>query len=207
MAQPLDNGNLTKNIAEIYYNLNDQAGYTTSPYELLKRAKEKGLKVDIKFIKQWLEQQTTHTRHKWPKRTFKRRKILTLRPDSLWGADLVEVYGYDNVNGGRKHILVCQDLFSKKLWLRSLKTKSQKEMDANFRSIIQENQGRSPLRLWTDRGNVIEMFCAMCKVVQCVRVQLMCNHNIPFYQFFRNFYRSSPSTTNLKFIVTAIIQI
>ena len=72
----------------------------------------------------------------------------------LWGADLVEVYGYDNVNGQRRHILVVQDLFSKKIWLRALKTKSKKEMEANFRSIIQENQGRSPLRLWTDRGSV-----------------------------------------------------
>ena len=151
---PSDNGNLTKEIASIYYDLNDRAGYTTSPYVLLKRAKEKGLKVNIKIIKEWLEQQTTHTKHKQPKRTFKRRKILTLRPDMLWGADLVEVYGYDNVNGQRRYILVVQDLFSKKIWLRSLKTKSQKEMDANFRSIIQENQGRSPLRLWTDRGSV-----------------------------------------------------
>ena len=89
MALPLDNGHLTKDIASIYYNLNDQGGYTTSPYVLLKRAKEKGLNVDINFIKQWMEQQTTHTRHKRPKRTFKRRKILTLRPDRLWGADLV----------------------------------------------------------------------------------------------------------------------
>ena len=154
MASPLDNGDLTKEIAAIYYDLNDQAGYTTSPYVLLKRAKEKGLKVDIKFINRWLEQQRSHTRHKRPKRTFKRRKILTLRPDRTWGADLVEIFGYDDSNFGKKYILVVQDLFSKKIWLRALKTKSRKEMDANFRSIIQENQGRSPLRLWTDRGTV-----------------------------------------------------
>ena len=61
---------------------------------------------------------------------------------------------YESANAKRKYILVCQDLFTKKIFLRSLIRKSREEMEVNMKSIIQENNGISPMRLWTDMGKV-----------------------------------------------------
>ena len=93
MESPQENGKVTKELASIYYDLADVAGFTTSPRELLKRAKEKGLKVSLKNINSWLEQQLSHSLHKKPNRKFPRRKVLSLRPNYTWVADLVDVYG------------------------------------------------------------------------------------------------------------------
>ena len=88
-----ENGKVTKELASIYYDLTDAGGYTTSPRTLLKRAREKGLKVSLKDVTNWLQYQLVYSRHKQPRRKFPRRKILSLRPNYCWIADLIDVHG------------------------------------------------------------------------------------------------------------------
>ena len=57
-------------------------------------------------------------------------------------------------NNGYANLLIVCDIFSSKIWLRKLRKKTAKEVELNLRSIIQENGGTSPDRMWTDRGTI-----------------------------------------------------
>ena len=136
----------------IYYDLKNPLGYTPSAKDLLKEAKKKGANLTLNDVKLWLRKQIAHTRHATIKNKFPRRKVLVLRIDNTWSADLIQIDALKNYNAGYQYILNCTDLFSRKKWLRKLKTKSKKEMEEALESIIQENDNRAPFRLWTDRG-------------------------------------------------------
>ena len=154
MEQEQSNGRRIDRLSEIYYDLDNVAGFTTSPGVLLKKAREEGLDISLKDIEQFLAGQLAFTRHKQPTRKFPRRKILILRPDDCWACDLAFVDALSDYNNGYSYLLVVCDIFSSKIWLRKLRKKSAKEVELNFRSIIQENGGVSPNRLWSDRGTV-----------------------------------------------------
>ena len=168
--EPKD-GNHTEVLSRLYYRLSDPDSFS-NPSVLLKRAKKEGVDVSMKQVKDWLKQQVSYTRHSRPTYVFPRRKILTLRSDSCWAADLIQVEGLSSYNSNYQYILVVTDLFAKKVWLRKLRHKSKKEMETAFRSIISENDNRSPYRLWTDRGTVSEKWERYC-VVEKTGVELM----------------------------------
>ena len=145
------NGSHTEVLTKLFYTLSDPDSFS-NPSKLLKRAKKEGLKITLKEVKNWLTQQVAYTRHSKPTYVFPRRKVLTLRIDECWASDLIQVDGLASYNAGYQYILVNIDLFSKKIFLRKLRHKSKKEMEMAFRSIFQENGGKSPYRLWTDLG-------------------------------------------------------
>ena len=153
MDSSKENGKHTKILGKIYYDLQDPDSYSPSPYVLLKRARKQGASISLKEVKNWLKKQVSHTRHSKPRLQFGRRKVLSLRIDNTWSADLIQCDVLKNYNAGYQYILNCIDLFSRKKWLRKLKSKSQKEMDVAMRSIIEENNNRAPFRLWTDKGS------------------------------------------------------
>ena len=147
----LKDGNRTKFLARIFYQLSDPDSFS-NPGKLLKRAKKEGLNISLREIKDWLTQQVAYTRHSRPTYVFPRRKVLTLRINNCWASDLIQVDGLSSYNAGYQYIMVNIDLFSKKIFLRKLRHKTKKEMESAFRSVILENDGKSPYRLWTDSG-------------------------------------------------------
>ena len=130
----------------------DEASSFSSANRLFEAAKNEIPDLSFKSVKEWLSKQVAYTRHKKPKLTFPRRKVLSLRIDDTWAADLIQADSLANFNSQYQYILTVVDLFSRKLWCRKLKHKSTTEMDAAMRSIIEENGGRSPYKLWTDEG-------------------------------------------------------
>ena len=136
-------------LKDLYYH--SSAGYSTLD-RLYRAAKEKDGKITRKVVKEWLEKQKAYTRHRRVRWQFPRRKILALRIDFLWTSDLIQIDSLKSVNAGYSYILTCLDAFSRKLWTRKQKTKSKPEMLKSLRSIIAQNGGRSPYRLWTDFG-------------------------------------------------------
>ena len=144
-------GTFTDTLKRLYYSLEEPSSYSSARI-LHQAAKKQGLTITLDQVKSWLRKQVTYTRHKKYRLTFPRRKVLTLRIDYCWSADLISVDSLSNYNSGYNYILTVIDLFSKKLWLRKLKKKSTVEMDLAMRSIIESNGGQSPYKLWTDLG-------------------------------------------------------
>ena len=138
-------------LTRLYYDSKEPSSFS-SAQRLHQAALKEKKSISLKQVKEWLKKQQTYTRHKRPRLTFPRRKVLVLRIDECWASDLIQIDSLANQNQGFQYILTVLDLFSRKLWVRKLKQKSKKEMEQSLRSIIQENGGRSPYKLWTDDG-------------------------------------------------------
>ena len=87
-------------------------------------------------IKKFLRQNITHSLHKSLRKNFKRRKIITRYPGQILEMDLVDMRKFSNQNSNYNYILVAIDLFSKKIWLRALKTKKGMETARAISSIF-----------------------------------------------------------------------
>ena len=138
-------------LSRLYYGSKEASSFS-SARRLFLRAKRENANVTQKSVDDWLKKQQTYTRHKRPRHTFPRRKVLTLRIDECWAADLIQIDSLMNQNAGFQYILTVVDLFSRKLWARKLKQKSKQEMERSMRSIVEENGGKSPYMFWTDEG-------------------------------------------------------
>ena len=66
--------------------------------------------------------------------------------DDQWSADLKEI----KFNEGYKYVLVVIDVFSKYLWMHSLRDKKGTSVAHALREIFE--QGRIPKRIRTDKG-------------------------------------------------------
>ena len=89
-------------------------------------------------IVKYLRKNKTHSLHKPQRKNFKRRRIITRYPGHIVEMDLVDMRKYAGSNSGYHYILVVIDLFSKKLWLRGLKTKEGKETADAIRTVIDD---------------------------------------------------------------------
>lgn len=70
--------------------------------------------------------------------------------DEQWSADLMDMVKFAKYNQGYNYVLVVIDVFSKYLWLRSLKDKKGRSVALALEDIF--SKGRQPLRIRTDRG-------------------------------------------------------
>ena len=100
-------------------------------------------------IKQWAETNLSYSLHKPSRRNFKCNKIYAHEIDSLWEADLAFVQDLAKENDGVNYLLVVTDVFSKFLWVRSMKNKQARSLVQAFDSILSEK--RKPEKLRTDR--------------------------------------------------------
>ena len=102
-------------------------------------------------IKKYLNANTIHSLHKPKRRHFKRRKIVVHYRYQICEADLINLRNLAGSNYTYKYILLMIDLFSKKIWLRKLKTKSGEETANAFKNIF-ENMEYTPQTLIFDEG-------------------------------------------------------
>lgn len=100
-------------------------------------------------FKDWLNKQKTHLRFQTPKKAQVYSRIVSPRPNYMWDADLCNMYPFREYNQGHTYILVCLDIFSRKMVTEALKTKTGKEVAQSFERIFKKS---SPSILRTDAG-------------------------------------------------------
>ena len=89
-------------------------------------------------IEKYLQQNQTHSLHKPRRKKFKRRRIIVYYPLQIVEMDLIEMRNLAGNNKNYNYILLTIDLFSKKIWLRKMKTKSGPETAEAIKSVIQD---------------------------------------------------------------------
>ena len=105
--------------------------------------------LSIDEIRQFLARSRTYTTHyqfKPPK--FNPYYVRRLR--AQFQLDLTEVSKISEHNDGINFLLLCIDIFSRKLWVRPLKRKTANEVLLNLQSILQETG--NPESICSDRG-------------------------------------------------------
>ena len=81
-------------------------------------------------------------------------KVAADRLHDVWFADLIDLTAAPT-DDGEKYILVAQDVFSREIWTRALKSKRPADTQAAFEDILRE-AGRTPENLVTDKGGEFE---------------------------------------------------
>ena len=110
--------------------------------------------ITFKDVGNFLTRSKTWTSFKKrPKRHFPRRMVFTSYVDETWQIDTAFMISLKQFNSGVQYLLVCLDAFSRYLYIRCLKSKKNEEVLEAFRSIISENNGKSPEWALTDKGS------------------------------------------------------
>ena len=117
---------------------------------LYQAAKENGVKVSRRQVKEFLQGQSTYTKHKPVRRKFPRNRVYAHGIDFIWQIDLVDLSRHSRVNRGHKFILSVIDVFSKYGWMIPLKNKSGNTLVKSFKRILKE--GRHPYKVQSDLG-------------------------------------------------------
>ena len=144
-------GSISSLLNRLYHDVKQPSSYS-SAIRLYKAAKKEDPTIKFVDVKKWLTKQYAYSVHKKTRYKFPRRMVVNQRIDMYWSADLIQVDGLSSYNAGYNFIATVIDNFSRKAWARSLKQKTVKETEAAMRSIIEENDGKSPFKLWTDLG-------------------------------------------------------
>jgi len=87
------------------------------------------------------------------------RQVITHAPDDVWGSDLMvplgKIKGIERLNQGYIYILLVEDIHTRYVWSRNLRTKDASEVLKAFSSILEESMSMrkgTPTHLWTDQG-------------------------------------------------------
>lgn len=135
---------------DIYYNVSDPGGYA-SVLGLYRSARERGLDVTIKNVREYLARQDAYGLHKPARIRFKRNKTISSGVDSLWQADLIDVQSISKHNDGKRYLLSCIDVFSKMAFVEAVNNKRGETIATALVKIF--DRGRSPASLNTDHGS------------------------------------------------------
>ena len=69
--------------------------------------------------------------------------------DEICAADLIDMQAYSKDNNGIKYLLIVFDIFSKFVWIISLKRETGQEAANAFSRILEE---RRPSKVWVDKA-------------------------------------------------------
>jgi hypothetical protein len=134
-------------LANIYFNKKHPSSFS-SVTKLVKSTKKR---VTRKTAERWLSGTDAYTLHKPVKRKFRRRKYIVSGIDSLWQTDLTDLSSIKASNDNFKYILFVIDVFSRKAFVRAIKSKASQDVTDAFMDII-ETSNRRPIYLESDRG-------------------------------------------------------
>ena len=82
-------------------------------------------------------------------RKFQRRRVNVNGIEEIWAADLIDMQVFSKDNNGIKYLLTVIYLFSKFVWIVSLKRKTGQEVANAISTILKK---RSPNKMWVDKG-------------------------------------------------------
>lgn len=137
-------------VKEAYYNPESGAAFGGVD-KLYKTVKQNIPGLTRKHVKEWLQSQETYTLHKPVQKRFTRNVYHVTNIDELYQADLVDLRSLRKHNDNLSYILTVIDVFSKKAFVRPLKTKTSGEVADAFKDIF-ERERKVPGNIQTDKG-------------------------------------------------------
>ena len=113
---------------------------------LYRAAKKQFPNITLRIVDDFLHRQKTYVDHKNLTRKFDRRMYTSDRPFSIFGIDLVFLIPLKPYNHGYSIILTAVDFFSRYLYARALKTKTQIHVKEALLSIFGQ-AGQTPEKI------------------------------------------------------------
>ncbi len=139
-------------LRNLYRNLKKGGSYQSADklYETVKR--EGKFDLSLGQIEKFLRGEDTYTLNREVRRKFETNSIPITSTNKVWEADLADLFKFQRYNDGYRYILGCIDSFSRKLYVRPLKTKRAADMVSALKEIFSE-AGTKPRSIRSDRGS------------------------------------------------------
>ncbi len=155
-----ERNSVNKKLSKIYYNPHN-AGSFGGVSRLLTEARKSGIKLTIRDVRRFLDDQHSYSLHRPVRKAFVRNRTFVSGIDKQWQADLADMQAISTENGGVRFMLTVIDVFSKFAWVIPVKDKSAPAMVSGFEKLFKDASPRKPERLQTDKGKEF-----LCKPVQ-----------------------------------------
>lgn len=166
----LENNFISDYLSNIYYDVNVPSGYSNIN-ELKKRAKEDGIFISKKKIRDWLSNQRTYSLHFPVRKRFQRNKVKVFYIDQQWSADLSDLRSLSKDNDGYCYLCCVIDCFSRFAWVVPLKRKTGQSLINTFKKIFKESRRQCQV-LNFDKGS---------EAVNQVFLNFLKSQNIKFF--------------------------
>jgi len=144
----LDKNNIQPTLQDEYDNNNNAIGKGINQFYKLLSNKYIGITRDI--CEEFLKQQPDYQLLK-PANHRVNKPIISKYPNGLWSIDLIDMSKYVGYNTSYNWIFTCVDVFSRKVWLEKMTTKTAIKTRDAFKRII-ERAGISPNNVLSDNG-------------------------------------------------------
>ena len=118
---------------------------------LYQKAKQKAPTIKRKDVEAWLKKQEVVQLHAPREEVTHYYPIKSNGLDHIWQADLMDVSAQAHNNHGVNFLLCVIDIWSRYVWVRSLRNKESKTVNAAMADILKEN--RKPQLLMSDNGS------------------------------------------------------
>lgn len=122
-------------------------------------------KLPIKTIKDIIYKNVSYSRHKETHRQT-RNPFMIFRKRHQFQIDLVDISKFSNFNDGFKYLFTCIDVFTKKAFVRALKSKKADELIIAFQDILNEAV-QKPKTILADKGTEFKN----------IKFKQLCNEN------------------------------
>ena len=138
-------------LKDIYYNPKHPAAFS-GPTKLHNVLKNDGrYNVGVQKIRQWLQDQDSYSLQQQTKRKSKRNRVISDGIDALWDVDLADVSNLTKYNDNIKFLLTTIDVFSRYLWVITLKDRKHGSIIKALETIF--SKGRKPTWIRSDKGS------------------------------------------------------
>ncbi|KAJ8311943.1 hypothetical protein KUTeg_010496 [Tegillarca granosa] len=137
-------------LKKIYFNPKHPAAFSgvEQLYKIVKS--EEKFNIGRYRIKKRLQNQKEFSLQKQVPTNFKRQRVISADVNNIWDADLLDVSNISSYNSGIRFFLMCIDIFSRKLYLKTLKNKQSSTVVDGFKKIFKHVK---PEILRTDSGS------------------------------------------------------
>ena len=132
----------------VYFNPESSGSFVSGP-RVLEAVNKTHPSYSFSIVSDYLSKNIVHSLHRPARRRWQRNPIIVNGIGELAQADLVDLQMFSSQNDGYKYLLTFIDVFSKKAWVKPLKTKRMTEVKAAFESIFEEFV---PSQIQTDKG-------------------------------------------------------
>jgi hypothetical protein len=141
----------TNAISKAYGDLNSSSSAFSSVAQVYKKARNIEKTVTFKDVQQYLRGVNSYTLHRRSLKNFPRRRIISQGINFQWQVDLTVLSSRHTRLNKCKYILCAVDSFSRKLFCKELKKKTNAEIITRFASFIKSNG--KPRNLLSDSGS------------------------------------------------------
>jgi hypothetical protein len=131
-------------LASIFFDVGHPSGFASA--DKLRTAS----RLPKNVVDSWLQRQNAYTLHKPVVRKFKRNRYIVHNMSIAYEMDLMDVQKYKNENDQVTFILIVIDIFSKKVWVETLKSKQATSVTKALEAIFK--RAPTPLRARSDKG-------------------------------------------------------